>query len=89
MVECHLAKVDVEGSNPFSRSTFRVVPDAITTLFTPFVADVHTPREDEELARLRRLSLIPGQLSSAVFSGAITGASSHAGGGSAARLRSR
>ena len=22
MVECHLAKVDVEGSNPFSRSTF-------------------------------------------------------------------
>ena len=22
MVECHLAKVDVEGSNPFSRSRF-------------------------------------------------------------------
>jgi hypothetical protein len=24
VVECHLAKVDVEGSNPFSRSTFFV-----------------------------------------------------------------
>ena len=24
MVECHLAKVDVEGSNPFSRSTLSV-----------------------------------------------------------------
>ena len=69
MVECHLAKVDVEGSNPFSRSTFLVVRDAITTFFTPFVPDF-TPRAGRRSsARQPRLSLIPGQLSSASVQG--------------------
>ncbi len=55
MVECHLAKVDVEGSNPFSRSTRRFAPRGAswhadrtpvrmnrTTRANPTVGDVMT-----------------------------------------------
>ena len=52
MVECHLAKVDVEGSNPFPAPQIRVEPDAITNLFTPFAADFTPPRTAMELAGL-------------------------------------
>jgi len=71
-----LAKVDVEGSNPFSRSRKRVEFDAITALFTAFVRDLHTPQDVRTPPLRSRLSLIAGQLSSAVFRGGITGASS-------------
>ena len=61
MVECHLAKVDVEGSNPFSRSTFSLITFLDHTVFTPFGAQtLHAPPE-------RALSGIAGRLSSTVF----------------------
>jgi hypothetical protein len=70
-----LAKVDVEGSNPFSRSIKRVEFDAITALFTAFVPGP-SHRAGRRTPPLRsRLSLTAGQLSSAVFRGTFTGAS--------------
>ena len=49
MVECHLAKVDVEGSNPFSRSTKSPVPPGFFVFISSRLQRV-SPTDDVDAA---------------------------------------